>query len=70
MAVLLGFIGAKMILSPVLHIPAAVSLGAIVGIIAAAAGLSMLARRRAAARAEVSAAEPAPAAKDTEEVCA
>jgi tellurite resistance protein TerC len=48
MAVMLAFIGAKMILSPVLHIPAAVSLGAIVAIIAAAAGLSMLARRRAA----------------------
>ena len=68
MAVLLGFIGAKMILSPILHVPAAVSLGAIVGIIAAAAGLSMLARRRAAARGEVPAAEPTPVAKDKEEV--
>jgi tellurite resistance protein TerC len=50
MAVMLAFIGAKMILSPVLHIPAAVSLGAIIAIVAGAAGLSMLASRRAAAR--------------------
>jgi tellurite resistance protein TerC len=52
MAVMLAFIGAKMILSPVLHIPAAVSLGAIIAIVGAAAGLSMLARRRAAAPGE------------------
>ena len=52
MAVMLAFIGAKMLLSPVLHLPAAVSLGAIVAIIAAAAGLSTLARRRVAAPGE------------------
>jgi tellurite resistance protein TerC len=41
LAVLLAFIGAKMILSPVLHIPTAVSLGAIIVIIGVAAGMSM-----------------------------
>ncbi len=46
LAVLLAFIGAKMILSPVLHIPTAVSLGAIIVIIGVAAGMSMWNRPR------------------------
>ncbi len=46
LAVLLAFIGAKMILSPVLHIPTAVSLGAIIVIIVAAGGMSMWNRPR------------------------
>jgi tellurite resistance protein TerC len=46
MAVLLAFIGAKMILAPVLHIPTAVSLAAIVVIIAGAVGLSRLGNSR------------------------
>jgi tellurite resistance protein TerC len=61
MAVLLAFIGGKMILSPVLHVPAAVSLGAIIAIIAAAAGLSTLRKRPTTALAEGPAAgEPGP----------
>jgi tellurite resistance protein TerC len=56
MAVMLAFIGAKMILSPVLHIPAAVSLGAITAILAAAAGMSILRKRRAAGLDEAGAA--------------
>lgn len=46
LAVLLAFIGAKMILSPVLHIPTVVSLGAIIVIIGVAAGMSMWNRPR------------------------
>jgi tellurite resistance protein TerC len=62
MAVMLGFIGAKMILSSVVHVSAAVSLGAIIAIIAATAGLSMLGERHAAAG------EPTPAGKDAERI--
>ena len=57
LAVLLAFIGAKMILAPVIHVPAAVSLVVIVVIIAGAIMLSVWQRRRlvaAAARSEVS----------------
>lgn len=50
MTVLLGFIGAKMILAPVLHLPAVVSLGVIVVIIAAAAVLSVVRNARADSR--------------------
>lgn len=46
MTVLLGFIGGKMILAPVLHIPAVVSLGVIVMIIAGAAAASLRAGSR------------------------
>jgi TerC family integral membrane protein len=46
LAVLLAFIGVKMMVSPVLHIPTAVSLGAIVVIIGVAAGMSMWKRPR------------------------
>jgi len=42
MTVLLGFIGGKMIVAPVLHIPTAASLGVIVAIIAGAAAASLL----------------------------
>jgi tellurite resistance protein TerC len=45
---LLAFIGVKMLLAGVLHIPAAVSLGVIVGIIATAVLLSAWQRRRRA----------------------
>ena len=62
MAVMLAFIGVKMILSSVVHIPAAVSLGAIIAVIAATAGLSMLGERHAAAR------EPGPADKHAERI--
>lgn len=71
MAVLLAFIAAKMMLSPVLHVPAAMSLGAIVAIIAAAAGLSLLKKRRTTARAEApDGGEPAlpPAPGDAERI--
>ncbi len=46
LAVLLAFIGVKMMVSPVLHIPTAVSLGAIIVIIGVAAGMSMWNRPR------------------------
>jgi tellurite resistance protein TerC len=49
LAVLLAFIGAKMILADVVHVPTAVSLGAIIVIIATAIGLSVWKRRRFAA---------------------
>jgi tellurite resistance protein TerC len=49
LAVMLAFIGAKMILAPVVHVPTAVSLGAIIVIIAAAILLSVWKRRSAAA---------------------
>jgi tellurite resistance protein TerC len=62
MAVMLAFIGVKMILSSVVHIPAAVSLGAIIAIIAATAGLSMLGERQAAAGG------PGPADKHAERI--
>lgn len=50
LAVMLAFIGAKMILAQVVHIPTVISLGTIVAIIAAAVGLSVRKERRAAAR--------------------
>jgi tellurite resistance protein TerC len=49
LAVMLAFIGAKMILAQVVHIPTVISLGAIVTIIAAAVVLSVRKERRAAA---------------------
>lgn len=51
LAVMLAFIGAKMILSPVVHLPAVVSLGVIASIITAAILLSVRKRRRMAAAA-------------------
>jgi tellurite resistance protein TerC len=50
LAVMLAFIGAKMILAQVVHIPIVISLGTIVAIIAAAVVLSVWKERRAAAR--------------------
>jgi predicted tellurium resistance membrane protein TerC len=50
LAVMLAFIGAKMILAQVVHIPTVISLGIIVTIIAAAVGLSVWKERRLAAR--------------------
>lgn len=47
LAVLLAFIGVKMILTPVVHVPTAVSLGAVAAIIAAAILLSLWQGRRA-----------------------
>jgi tellurite resistance protein TerC len=61
MTVLLGFIGGKMILAPVLHIPAVVSLVVIVVIIAAAAVLSLHQNARAGSRREALARPDAPA---------
>ena len=49
LAVLLAFIGAKMIFSPVLHLPTVVSLGGVIVIIASAILLSVWKRRRPAA---------------------
>ena len=54
LAVLLAFIGAKMIFSPVWHLPTVVSLGGVIVIIASAILLSVWKRRRAAAPASVS----------------
>ncbi len=51
LAVLLAFIGAKMIISPVLHLPTAVSLSGVVVIITSAILLSVWKRRRLAAAA-------------------
>jgi tellurite resistance protein TerC len=48
MTVLLGFIGGKMILAPVLHVPTVVSLGVIVVIIATAVALSLRKNARTA----------------------
>jgi tellurite resistance protein TerC len=62
MVVMLAFIGAKMLLSSVVHIPAAVSLGAIIAIIAATAGLSLVGERHPAAGA------PSPAGKHPERI--
>jgi tellurite resistance protein TerC len=50
LAVMLAFIGAKMILAQVVHIPTVISLGTIVTIIAAAVVLSVWKERRGAAR--------------------
>jgi len=50
LAVMLAFIGAKMILAQVVHVPTMISLGVIVTIIAAAVGLSAWKERRLAAR--------------------
>jgi tellurite resistance protein TerC len=49
LAVMLAFIGAKMILAQVVHIPTVISLGTIVAIIAAAVVLSVWQERRVAA---------------------
>jgi tellurite resistance protein TerC len=49
LAIMLAFIGAKMILADVVHIPTAVSLGVIVTIIAAAILRSIWRQRRLAA---------------------
>jgi len=54
LAVLLAFIGAKMIFSPVWHLPTVVSLGGVIVIITGAILLSVWKRRRAAAPAPVS----------------
>jgi tellurite resistance protein TerC len=61
LAVMLAFIGTKMILAQVIHIPTVISLGTIVTIIAAAILLSVWKERRLAAAA-ASAAASAPAA--------
>jgi tellurite resistance protein TerC len=50
LAVMLAFIGTKMILAQVVHIPTVISLGTIVAIIAAAVVLSVRKERRVAAR--------------------
>ncbi len=62
LAVLLAFIGAKMIISPVLHLPTAVSLSGVVVIISSAILLSTWKRRRLAAAAGRPAAAGGPAA--------
>jgi len=59
LAVMLAFIGAKMILAQVVHIPTVISLGIIVAIIAVAVVLSLWKERRAAARERRLAAAPA-----------
>ena len=56
LAVLLAFIGMKMILAPVIHLPTLVSLGAVIVIVASAILLSIWKGRRAAA----SGSDPAP----------
>jgi tellurite resistance protein TerC len=56
LAIMLAFIGAKMILADVVHIPTAVSLGVIVTIIAVSVLLSVWKRRRLAAAAAAAAA--------------
>ena len=61
LAVMLAFIGTKMVLAQVIHIPTVISLGTIVTIIAAAILLSVWKERRLAAAA-ASAAASAPAA--------
>jgi len=61
LAVMLAFIGTKMILAQVVHIPTVISLGTIVTIIAAAILLSVWKERRLAAAAAAAAAS-APAA--------
>ena len=66
LAVMLAFIGAKMILAQVVHIPTVISLGTIVAIIAAAVGLSVRKERRAAARERRLAAAAAAAAAASE----
>ena len=66
LAVMLAFIGAKMILAQVVHIPTVISLGTIVAIIAAAVGLSVRKERRAAARERRLAAAAAAAAAVSE----
>jgi TerC family integral membrane protein len=69
LAVMLAFIGTKMILAQVVHIPTVISLGTIVTIIAAAILLSVRKERRLAAAAATAAASaptaPAPAAPAT-----
>jgi tellurite resistance protein TerC len=60
LAIMLAFIGAKMILAPVVHVPTVVSLGVIIVIIAAAVLLSIWKRRRLAAAAASAPAGPAP----------
>jgi tellurite resistance protein TerC len=60
MTVLLGFIGGKMILAPVLHIPAVVSLGVIVVIIAGSVALSLRQNARTGPRREQPAAPGSP----------
>jgi tellurite resistance protein TerC len=46
LALVLAFIGAKMLLADVVHLPTAVSLGVVGAILAGAIGLSFLANRR------------------------
>jgi tellurite resistance protein TerC len=53
LAVLLTFIGAKMLLSPVLHLPVTVSLAVIVLVVGGAVGASLWRDRRDRSRAEV-----------------
>ena len=62
LAVMLAFIGTKMILAQVIHIPTVISLGTIVMIIAAAILLSVRKERRLAAAAAATAASPPTAA--------
>ena len=62
LAVMLAFIGTKMILAQVIHIPTVISLGTIVTIIAAAILLSVRNERRLAAAAAATAASPPTAA--------
>lgn len=54
LAVMLAFIGAKMILAPVLHLPTVVSLGTVIAIVASAIFLSVWKRRREARSAPAS----------------
>jgi len=62
LAVMLAFIGTKMILAQVIHIPTVISLGTIVMIIVAAILLSVWKERRLAAAAAAAAASPPAAA--------
>jgi tellurite resistance protein TerC len=64
LAVMLAFIGAKMILAQVVHIPTVISLGTIVAIIAAAVVLSVWKERRVAANERRLVAAAASAASD------
>ena len=48
LAVVLAFVGVKLLLADVIHLPALVSLGVVVGILAASIGASVFAARREA----------------------
>jgi tellurite resistance protein TerC len=53
LAIILSFIGAKMLLADVYHVPTAVSLGVVGLVLLAAIGLSLLVNHQRPARAEL-----------------